>query len=936
MAEDGEINSLPTNKALGFLKTTMQGLTSHEAEKRLLKYGKNILQKKKKKPAFLLFAEQFNSFIVWILIFSVVISFILGEKADAIVIISILILNAILGFIQEYKAERSLEALRKMSAQKSRVIRNGKEKIITSEELVPGDIVLIEAGDRVPADLRILEETRLEANESMLTGESSSVEKTSLPLKAASVAEKANMLFAATTITKGKAKAVVVATGMNTELGKIAGLVQRTEDRKTLLQEKLDDFGKYLGVGTLVICAIVFFVLLFKHKDILHSLMFSVSLAVAAIPEGLPAVVTICLALGVQRMVKKNALIRKLSAVETLGSTDVICTDKTGTLTYNQMTVRKIFVPWLYADVTGHGYSKDGELSIGNKAFKDLSKQIQNRILLISELMTLCNDAKVFFDKKKILGDPTEAALIVAAKKAGTDKAALESNYPRIDELPFDSDRKLMTTVHIQKSKTGSFALDSFFKKKGHKLVAVKGAPDVLLERCSHALINGKKAKLTKSLKKKIAKENEKLASSALRVLAIAFKIVSEKQKIGQEIESRLVFAGLVGMIDPPRKEAKKAIMLCKKAGIKVVMITGDHKATAVAIARELGLGKEITAVTGQELDKIKDLRDAVNNIAVYARVSPEHKYRIVDALQDNGYVVAMTGDGVNDAPALKHADIGVAMGISGTEVSKEASSMVLLDDNFATIVNAVKEGRAIYSNIKKFILYLLSSNFGEVLTIFFASLISPVLPLFALQLLWMNIVTDALPALALGVEKPGEGIMEQKPRKKSEKIITKSDFFSIANVGAIMTLGTLGIFYYYLVSNGWSFGQAIDFSKCISTDLACKSQHAGYYAVTMAFTTLVFFQFFNVFNNRTEKKSIFKFNHLSNKKLLIAVGISVALQLFVIFSPLNAFFKTVKIISLKDWAVILAVCSSVIVAEELRKYFIRKSEKKHTSVSSV
>jgi len=859
------------------------GLSDTNAKERLLKYGPNELEKRGQKSAFTIFLNQFKSMIVWILVIAAIISFSIGQlehseensNLDGIVIVIILIINAIVGFLQEYKAEKSIEALKRLSALRARVLRNGQEMRIESRDLVPGDIILLETGDKVPADARIIDATRFEVDESSLTGESTPVKKSNLPVaEKAALAERTSLLHSSTIITAGKAKAIVVETGMKTEIGKIADLVQQEKSKQTPLQHKLAQLGEFLSIGTLIICGIVFVVGILRSEPLLESFMIAVSLAVAAIPEGLPAVVTTCLALGVRRMVKKNALVRVLPAVETLGSCNTICTDKTGTLTYNQMTVREIFANMKKIDVSGQGYVPEGRFEENGKATDP--KKIQ----MLLKIGMLCNDAKLKQNKGKweIFGDPTEAALIVTGQKAGLDQDIINKDMPRIDELPFDSTRKLMTTLH-----------------KGQALV--KGAPDILIEKCDRILLNGKVTKLASKQKKEILNQNLAMANKALRVLGFAYKAV---KKLDKSTESKLIFVGLMGMIDPPRSEVVDAIAKCKIAGIKVVMITGDHKATAVAIGKELGLPTG-SVLTGAELDEKSKIN--VDEVTIYARVSPQHKMKIISALQAKGYVVAMTGDGVNDAPALKRADIGVAMGKSGTDVAKEASDMILTDDNFTSIVNTVEEGRGIYDNIQKFVKYLLSSNLGEILTIFIAMLIAYhhpetgalLLPLAAIQLLWINLLTDGLPALALGVEPTDPDVMKQPPRKSKDRIISGRSAANMIFLAVIMAAGTLFMFHISLKVNVT-------------------------YAVTMAFTTLVVFQLFNVINCKSQDKSVFKTGIFNNKWLILAIVSSFSLQLIVLYTPLSELLKATAI-GLFDWLKVFAVASTVLIFDEIRKF---------------
>ncbi len=845
--------------------TSENGLSSQEANARLTKYGKNLLKETKKISPIAIFINQFKGFIIGILLAAMVISLFIQEYLDAEVIAVILLLNAVLGFIQEYRAERSIEALKKLVSLKAKVIRDNRVQEIPAAEVVPGDILVLEEGDKLPADARLIVSINLETQEASLTGESTPVEKNiDLLEEHLPVADQKNMVFSSTIITRGRGRAVVVETGMGTEIGKIAEMIQEAEKELTPLQLSLKQLGHRLGTLTIGICLIVFITGALRTGEYLKMFIAAIALAVAAIPEGLPAVVTISLALGVERMIKKNALLRKLPSVETLGCTTVICSDKTGTLTCNQMTVERMFVNDEIISVTSSGYLK-GRTPTSPEKFE-----------LLLKIGVLCNDANI--EEGKVIGDPTEASLIVNAAKAGLIKQELEKMSPRVAEIPFDSQRKMMTTIH----------------QTGAQLVAyTKGAPDILLERCTQIYINGKIMELTAKDKKKIHLANEGFAQDALRVLGFAFK---ETQNLNPT-EENLIFVGLQAMIDPPRKEVKEAIKKCKAAGIKVIMITGDHKLTALAIATKLGIIGDV--LTGKELDEIEDLyEEIVEKVSIYARVSPEHKMKIIEALKRNGHVVAMTGDGVNDAPALKDADIGIAMGITGTDVAKEASDMILTDDNFASIVNAVEEGRTIEENIKKFVTYLLSSNLGEVLTIFIAIIIGLPMPLLALQILWINLMTDGLPALALGIDPPDIDLMRRKPRRKDENILSTKRFVWMLGIGLIMMISTLGIFYFYKPAENLD------------------------YARTIAFTTLMMMQMFNVMNCRSGYTSVFR-GFFSNLWLLYAIVISIALQLLVIYTPLRNIFHTIPI-TLIDWGYILLVSASVLVFSEILK-LIRK-----------
>ncbi|QQG38533.1 MAG: calcium-translocating P-type ATPase, SERCA-type [Candidatus Woesearchaeota archaeon] len=818
------------------LNTTLNGLSKKEASERLEKYGANKLKETYKISILKTFLNQFKSFLVIILIIAAVISALIGEFIDGSIILAIVILNAILGLIQEYKAEKSIQALKKLEAAKARVIRGDIETEILAENLVPGDIVILEAGNKVPADCRLLEVTNFKVEESALTGESKAVSKMVETVDKDSLADQKNMVFSGTLVVRGKAKVVVVKTGMGTEIGKIASLVQEIKKEETPLQKKLNHVAKFLGVAVIAIALVVFLLGGLFGIKLIEIFLASISLAVAAVPEGLPAVVTISLAFGVKRMVSKNALMKKLSAVETLGTTQVICCDKTGTLTKNEMTVTDIYVNRHNVNV-----EKDKFL------FKNIEYP-SSKLDMLLRIAASCNNA--LLDGK--IGDPTELALLAVAKKVGFTKEE------RIDEIPFEAENKYMATFHKD------------------KLVFVKGAPEIILEKCKSINLEGRKMFLTGTERQNILEENERMARNALRVLGFAYSTTGKMED--------LVFVGLMGMIDPPREGVKEALALCKRAGIKVVMITGDHKLTAMAIGRELGFtGK---CVTGEELVKMSD--EELREVSMFARVNPEHKVKILNAYKEIGVVAAMTGDGVNDAPALKRADIGIAMGITGTDVSKEAADMVLLDDNFTSIVNAVEEGRGIYDNIKKFVGYLISSNLGEVLVVFLAIILNFGLPLNAIQLLWMNLVTDGLPALALSEEPKEMSTMLRKPRSQKEKIITRNNLWRMLFIAAVMTAGTLFVFKLY--------GQ------------------------TAAFTTLVLLQMFNVLNYKSEKSVL---NSLFNNKwLILAILSSVVLQIAIIYTPVNSFFR-VDPLSFVQWLVILGVSASVLVLEEIRKVFV-------------
>lgn len=819
------------------------GLSASKAAALLAQYGENRLKEKKKKTNLQRFLEQFKDVMILILLAAALISFIIAciegnpiEFFEPALILIIVVLNAVMGMLQESKAEKALDALKSMSAPHARVIRDGEEKIIDASGLVPGDIIKLEAGDFVPADARLLKSVSLKSEESALTGESVPSEKDaqSQVKEDAPLGDRSNMVFSGCSITYGTALAVVTQTGMNTEMGKIAGLLEGEEETQTPLQKKLAQLGKYLGFMALAACAVIFIVGLINGINVLEIFMTAVSLAVSAIPEGLPAIVTIVLAIGVQRMVKKNALIRRLPAVETLGSASVICSDKTGTLTMNRMTLTKA-----YTD----GAAQPEEISSSN------SESIKKLLSFAS----LCCDGSVIFNQdgsQQHIGDPTETSIIAAAHKNGIEIDELNKSCPRLAELPFDSDRKLMSTIN---------------RIDGKNIVIVKGAFDVMSSRC----ISGDLEK---------AKEiTEQMSSDALRVLAVGYKEISQApdSPTAQELENGLAFMGLVGMIDPPRPEAKQAVAVCRRAGIKPVMITGDHIVTASAIAEELGILEQgDRAITGAELDGMTDqeLDKEVVNISVYARVSPENKIRIVKAWQRNGHVVSMTGDGVNDAPALKAADIGCAMGITGTDVAKGAADMTLTDDNFATIVDAVKEGRGIYANIKKVIGFLLGTNIGEVITVFAAMLLWHKSPLMSMQLLWINLVTDSLPAIALGMENVEADVMEHKPRPKNEGIFAHG-------LGVRVVLQ--GLMFAILTLIGYKAGEIV-------TQTAAGGQ-------TLAFMVLALSQIVQAYNMRSEH-SLFKIGPFSNRRLNWAALASLALMALVLFTPVRAAFQLVAL----------------------------------------
>lgn len=833
------------------------GLSGKEATERSQKYGQNRLEGGKEKSILAMALDQLKDFLVLILIVAAVISILLGEELEGIVILAIVVLNTFLGVYQENKASNALKALKEMASPHAKALRDGQVVEIASHEVVPGDVVILEAGDYIPADLRLVESINLKIDEAALTGESVPVEKDAkavLP-EDASLGDRINSAYMGTVITYGRGKGVITDIGMKTQMGNIAGMLNSSSDEATPLQKKLDSLGKLLGIVCLSICGIIFLLGLLRGMELFDIFMTSVSLAVAAIPEGLTVVVTVVLAMGMQRMVKCNAIIKRLSAVETLGSTTVICSDKTGTLTQNKMTIQRIYDGKELYDVSGTGYSPVGDIldASGNKRADAVQK--------ILECVLLCNDAIYDPEKESIVGDPTEGAMVVLSHKAGMVKDQWEKKYPRLQEIPFDSDRKLMSTFHNIDDKT---------------VMYTKGAPDELLRRCISIDLNGTVEELSEEKRQEILAANQGFAEDALRVIGAAYKQV-EQVDISFEAENDLIFVGLVGMIDPPREEAKDAINVCKKAGIQVKMITGDHKITATAIGRQLGIVEEgAVAVEGREISEMDDeqLRERVRTVNVFARVSPEHKVRLVDAVRANGDIAAMTGDGVNDAPSLKHADIGVAMGITGTDVSKEAADMILTDDNFASIVRAVAEGRTIYSNIRKVVGFLLSCNIGEILVIFIAMLAGMPVPLVAIQLLSINLITDAFPAFALGMEKEEPGVMDRHPRDPSEPIVDKKMAIAVGIQSIALAIGTLGAFSY-----GYFAHQDLDVAR------------------TACFLTLVLGELLRAYSSRSEKVSIFKMRIFENSYLNKCVIASLAFLLASIYIPvLNPIFGTVTL----------------------------------------
>ncbi|GAA0724053.1 calcium-translocating P-type ATPase, PMCA-type [Clostridium malenominatum] len=827
-------------------KDAFSGLDSREAERRLKKYGPNILESREKISPLKIFLQQFNDFMVWVLIAATLLSGFMGEKADAITILIIVVMNGILGFIQEYKTEKSLEALNSLAAPTAKVMRDGILKVINAENLVMGDIVIIESGDRIPADCTLVEDFSLMVDESLLTGESVGVNKSS---------RKQENIYMGTTVLTGRGKGKVISIGMKTEMGKIAGMLQDIEKEQSPLKEKLNSLGKVLVILCIGICIVVTITGISRGHDKYQMLLLGISLAVAAIPEGLPAIVTVALALGVSRMLKKNALVRRLPAVETLGCTSVICSDKTGTLTENKMTVTDMYF---------------------NDSFHKLEKESMYKNPLLKKCVTYCSDCNVNFKEstleRALSGDPTEKALIKAFAKDGRDVKDTLDKGRRINEKPFTSDRKMMSVL---------------IKEGVNINIYLKGAPERVIDRCKYVIIDGEARLLTSTYKSRILRAVETMSFKALRCIALAYKPELNYRDGSREYEENdLILIGVAGIIDPPRKEVKEAVFKCKMAGIRPVMITGDHKNTAFAIGKELDIVKnEEEVITGEELDKLDDkgLLKIIDNIKVFARVSPNHKLRIVKAFKNKNNIVAMTGDGVNDAPAVKEADIGISMGISGTDVTKEASSMILLDDNFATIVSAVEEGRVIYDNIRKFIRYLLSCNLGEVLTMFLASLMNLPTPMLPIQILFVNLATDGLPAMALGVDSADIDIMEQRPRPKNESIFARGLKEKILIRGTLIGVCTVGAFIM-----GYRYN--MDLKTCR----------------TLALCTLVMSQLIHVFECRSERHSIFEIKLFTNTYLVLAVGFSIAMVLSILYIPfLQKIFHTVPL-SLAQWCIVL------------------------------
>ncbi|MBN1991573.1 MAG: cation-translocating P-type ATPase [Anaerolineae bacterium] len=934
-----ETHSLSIERVASEFETDLQrGLSDHESQSRLQKYGPNELMERPRPGFFKLLFDQFNNFLVIILVVAAAISLVLGEYIDASAIMAIVVLNATLGVVQESKAEQALAALKKMAAPNASVIRNGRQITIPARALIPGDIVVLDTGNYVPADVRLVESVNLKIEEAALTGESVPVNKNAQLVLEADIplGDRTNSAFMGTIVTYGRGKGLVTATGMQTQIGLIAEMLQTYEDEATPLQLKLDQLGKWLGIIALTICAIIFVIGILRdtglmvaftegiatylrgnRHEIVELFLVAVSLAIAAVPEGLPAVVTICLALGMQRMIRRHALIRKLPAVETLGCATVICSDKTGTLTQNEMVVVRGWVDKKVFRVTGEGYNPVGEFfyvsdNTDKEQLFDPRTDMMVSFLLHGGL--LCNDARLEEGAEtedrawRIVGDPTEGALITAAGKARLSRLEVEKILPRVMEIPFDSERKRMTTIHQVETSNKQIPASIFGDRP---LIAfVKGAPDIVLEYCASFVEDGQVQPLTEEKRQEILAANQDMARQALRVLGVACRPLAKlpAEPSPDIVEKDLVFIGLLGMIDPARPEVKEAVQVAKTAGLKSAMVTGDYRDTAVAIAREIGLlSPQGKVLTGAELDQISDeaFVDIVEQVEVYARVSPQHKVKIVEALKARHHIVAMTGDGVNDAPALQRANIGVAMGITGTDVSKETADMVLTDDNYASIVSAIEVGRVIYANIRKFVFYLLACNVGEILIIFFSMLGGLPIPFRPIHLLWLNLVTDGAPALALGLEEGEADIMKQKPRPTREPVINRDMAISIAAVSLADTVAILSVFL-------------IALSRFPNQLLPAQ---------TMAYTTLVCSELLRAYTSRSEHQSIFSIGIFTNRWMVLATSASMLLMLLVLYVPfLQPFFSTVPL-SLGDWLVILPFMFIAPITAEVTKFFLRRKK---------
>ncbi len=940
-------HALSAEEALQKLETREPtGLTELEAQARLSRYGPNQLVEAKRVSFLSLVLNQLKSFVVILLIVASIVSALLGDYIEAGAILAIVILNALLGVIQESRAEAAMAALKRMAAPESQVIRDGRRTSIPASQLVPGDMVFLEAGNYVPADMRLIEAVNLRMEEAALTGESLPVQKNAMVVLESDIplGDQKNTAFMGTVVSYGRGRGVVVSTGMKTQLGLIATMLQAVKEENTPLQARLDNLGKQLGWGTLAICALVFILGILRSggslPEIISLFMIAVSLSIAAVPEGLPAVVTISLALGMREMVKRHALIRRLSSVETLGSTTIICSDKTGTLTQNEMSVTRLWVNGHIFHVTGTGYNPKGEFQLDGKSVILKDYPAAMTALWVG---VLNNDAKLELagssddqPSYRIVGDPTEGSILVAAVKAGALPENVAQAYPRTDEIPFDSIRKRMVTVHsIQDLHPEDISPVNDAQKREWMAVAVKGAPDVVLELCNqYQGQDDEPHPMDEVTRQRILKANDSMTYEALRVLGLAYRLAPEipSTQDGIPIEHNLVFAGLIGMIDPPRPEASQALEKARRAGIRTVMITGDYANTARAIAESIGLLRPNRQVlTGAELNQIDDqaMLTAVKVTDVYARVSPEHKMRIVDALRANGEVVAMTGDGVNDAPAIKRADIGIAMGITGTDVAKESADMVLTDDNYASIVSAVEQGRIIYANIRKFVFFIISSNLAEVMIIFLATLAGLPSPLTAIQLLWLNLITDGAPALALALEKGDPDGMQRPPRPKDEPIIngfmtTGIIIQTIAQSGVVLTAFCIGLFEYLqtqaIPGGGIPAGTNPMLYMLQFKWLGVNVQSAE----TMAFLTLSLAELFRAYTVRSERQSIFRLGLFSNRAMQAAVGLSIALLLLVVCVPfLQPIFNT-HLPTLREWGIVISLSIFPALIEEISKFFLR------------
>ncbi len=959
--KDQEWHALKAEDVLKHLEVQDAGLSSAEVEKRLQYYGQNQLREAPR-PGFLaLLWAQLNNFVVILLIVASVISALLGDYVEAAAIMAIVVLNSVLGIVQEQRAEQALAALKKLAAPDAQVLRDGVRRSVPSYNLVPGDIVFLEAGNFIPADLRLLEAVNLRVEEASLTGESLPVQKNAATVleKNVPLGDRKNTAFLGTLVNYGRGRGVVTSTGMRTQLGLIATMLQSVETEETPLQRRLDQLGRSLSIGSLILVAVVFIVALINQtnisqlftsplayfgefaEQITEVFIIAISLAIAAVPEGLPAVVTISLALGMREMIQRHALIRKLSSVETLGSATVICSDKTGTLTQNEMTVTRIWADDQFVHVTGTGYAPQGEFQVDG-AKVDVKKY--PAILSTLWLGLLNNDATIektgendAVQTYRIVGDPTEGSLLVAAAKAGAIHLDIDEAYPRENEVPFDSERKRMITIHdVRDPKPHDPSPFYDEKHKDWDVIAVKGAPDIVLELCTqYQGMDDKPQPMTKEARERILAANDAMTKDALRVLGLAYRldkdVPDDPEKIkAEELEKNLVFVGLVGMIDPPRTEVKPALERARHAGIRTVMITGDFPNTAKAIAEAIGLlrpGKKV--LTGAALDDMDDeeLKNIIEDTDVFARVSPEHKMRIVDALQANDEIVAMTGDGVNDAPAIKRADIGVAMGITGTDVAKGTADMVLTDDNYASIVSAVQQGRIIYSNIRKFVFFLLSSNVAEIMIIFLATLAGLPAPLTAIQLLWLNLITDGAPALALAMEKGDPDIMDRKPRAKNEPIVNRSMGVGIVIQTIVQTGAVLGAFVMGLIWHLEAGAVIPSGTNALSFILAHDWRGIDVQtAETMAFVTLSLAELFRAYTVRSERASVFQIGFFSNRYMQYAVGLSIALLLIVCAVPfLQPIFNT-HFLTGREWSVVLGLALMPAVAEEITKFFLRRS----------